>query len=144
MALKYHLVKRRDMRKDAPVDSKLFYGQVRATGRITFDRLCAEVSRGSTASKGDAQVVITTMLESMVDHLKDGHIVQMGDLGSFRFSAGSKGVENQEDFNTTTHFKGSRIVFTPGPMLRSAKGEIGFEKIQPLKAQADEGESGGF
>lgn len=68
MALKYHLVKRRDMWKGATEGSKLFYGQVRANGRLTFDMLCNEISRVSTASRCDVQLVIASMIESMSQH----------------------------------------------------------------------------
>jgi len=142
MPLKYHLVSRRDLRKDAATGARLFYGQIRATNRISFDTLCAQVSRASTASKGDVQLVISSMLECMKDHLAQGDIVQMGELGNFRLTAGSKGAETEKEF-TANLFKKGRVVFSPGALLRTASKEVCFEKLLPLKTENDEGTEGG-
>jgi len=133
MPLKYHLVRRRNMAKDAPEGSTLLYGQIRAGRRISFDRLCSEVSRISTASRGDVQLVIATMLDTMNDHLAEGDIIQMGELGNFRFSAGSKGAADEEEFNTS-FFKKGKVIFTPGNMLRTATKRVSYEKLgkQPV------------
>ncbi|MCD8194527.1 MAG: hypothetical protein LUD74_08295 [Tannerellaceae bacterium] len=44
MALKYHLVRRLDMRKDAAAGSTLLYGQVRANERVKLRSLCEMIS----------------------------------------------------------------------------------------------------
>jgi len=122
------------MRKNAPLGAKLYYGQIRAMNRISFDQLCAEVSRTSTASRGDVQLVIATALECMKDHMAQGDIIQMGELGNFRLSVGSSGATTEAGFSTTL-FKKGRVVFTPGSMLRTTTKEISFEKLTPLKSE---------
>lgn len=143
MALKYHLVRRRDMRKNAAPSATLLYGQVRSERRISFDRLCKDVSKQSTASKGDVLLVINALIDTMQDHLAEGDIVHLGELGTFRITAGSTGAATEEEFNTSL-FKKGRIVFTPGSELKLTTREVNFEKIVPLKSAGSEEPEGGL
>ncbi len=106
MALKYHVVERRDMRKDAAEGSTLFYGQIRAQEKISFEKLCNAISGHTTASKGDVQVVISGLLYMLKEYLDLGLIVQVGELGNFRLTAGCKGADTKEGFNTFILRKG--------------------------------------
>lgn len=136
MALKYHLVQRPDKRKDAPEGSKLYYGQVRAQGMVDFNRLCETIAAHSTASKGDVMLVIDGLLFVLKQSLADGQIVQMGEFGNFRMSAGSVGTEKAEDF-ATTMFKKGKILFTPGSMLKDLVGKNKFEKLEVVTKECD-------
>ena len=40
MALQFTVVRRKDMRKNAAADSKLFYGQTKASMKMDFDKFC--------------------------------------------------------------------------------------------------------
>jgi hypothetical protein len=45
MALKYHLVERRNMGATAATQPTLVYGQIRKSDSIEFDAVCAEGAR---------------------------------------------------------------------------------------------------
>ncbi len=127
MSLKYHLVLRPDMRKDAPKDKKLYYGQVRVHDYYSFEQLCETIADRSTASKGDVMLVIDGLLFALKTHLEKGETVQLGELGHFRLNAGSEGVEKAEDFKVSM-FRKPKIVFSPGILLRQMCDRIKFEK----------------
>ena len=128
MALKYSLVLRRDMRKDAQEGSMLYYGQVRCSDRVSFEELCEAISSYSTASSGDVKLVLDGLLFVMKQNLHKGNIVEMGEFGRFRMTAGSSGSPLAEDFDTR-QFKKARIVFTPGKLLRNDCNAPKFEKL---------------
>ena len=65
MALNYHLVKRPDMRKDAAAGSELYYAQVRALKKVSFEKLCSMIAMRSTAFIGDVMLVIEGLLSVM-------------------------------------------------------------------------------
>lgn len=69
---------------------------------------------------GDVKLVIDGILSVMEERLEEGDVIQLGRLGNFRMVAGSKGVENEADFNTS-FFNKARIVFSPGTMLTQVK-----------------------
>ncbi|MCD7975831.1 MAG: hypothetical protein LUG51_01255 [Tannerellaceae bacterium] len=128
MALKYHLVRRLDMRKDAPEGATLLYGQVRANDRIKLKMLCDLLAGYTTANKGDATCVIKGLIFHMKQYLSHGNIIHLGEFGSFRVSAGSTGVEDPKDFHVSK-FKKPRIIFTPGTMLSDTPELLSFKKI---------------
>lgn len=133
MALTYHLVLRPDMSKNAAENARLFYAQTRSSKKISFEKLCTMISSRSTASAGDVMLVIEGLLSVMEERLAEGDVIQMGRLGNFRITAGSKGVADEKDF-TTSLFKTARIVFSPGTMLTALKKGVQFEKqVIPVK-----------
>ena len=75
MALNYHLVKRPDMRKDAAAGSELYYAQVRALKKVSFEKLCSMIAMRSTAFIGDVMLVIEGLLSVMQERLEEGDII---------------------------------------------------------------------
>ena len=131
MALNYHLVKRPDMRKDAAEGSELYYAQVRALKKISFEKLCNMIAMRSTAFIGDVMLVIEGLLSVMQERLEEGDIISMGRLGNFRMVAGSKGAATKDDFNTSL-FNDARIVYVSGTMLADIKKNAKFEELKPI------------
>lgn len=132
MALNFHLVKRPDMRKDATEGSELYYAQVRALKKLSFEKLCSMIAMRSTAFIGDVMLVIEGLLSVMQERLEEGDIICMGRLGNFRMVAGSKGAATKDDFNTS-FFNDARIVYVPGTMLSDIKKNAKYEEIKPIK-----------
>ena len=130
MALSFHLVKRPDMRKDAAAGSKLFYAQVRSLKKLDFNKLCDLIAVRSTAFIGDVMLVIEGLLSVMEERLEEGDVIQMGRLGNFRMVAGSKGIENEKDFNVSL-FNKARIVFSPGTMLNKIRKNDNTKRCIP-------------
>ena len=144
MALNYHLVKRPDMRKDAAEGSELYYAQVRALKKISFEKLCNMIAMRSTAFIGDVMLVIEGLLSVMQERLEEGDIICMGRLGNFCMVAGSKGVSVKKDFDPSL-FNDARIVYVSGTMLADIKKNAKFEELKPIKdpdAGSSEGGSG--
>ena len=121
------------MRKDAAEGSKLYYAQVRSLKKLKFEKFCNMVAVHSSAFVGDVKLVIDGILSVMEERLEEGDVIQLGRLGNFRMVAGSKGVENEADFNTS-FFNKARIVFSPGTMLTQVKKNVTFEHLDLVPA----------
>lgn len=141
MSLKYHLVQRLDMRKEAPKGSKLYYGQVRVHDYFSFEQLCEAISDRSTASRGDVMLVIDGLVHVLKVHLAKGETIQLGELGHFRLNAGSEGVEKAEDFKVSM-FRKPRVVFAPGMALRQMCEGVKFEKAGMVPEVVEGGDPG--
>lgn len=128
MSLNFHLVKRPDLRKGAAEGARLYFAQVRSLKRLDFNKLCELIAVRSTAFVGDVMLVIEGLLSVMQERLEEGDVINMGRLGSFRMVAGSKGVENEKDFNVS-YFNKARIVFSPGTMLNEIRRNAKYEKL---------------
>ena len=140
MPLKFRLVKRRDMSKDAAEGAELYYAQTSITKKVDLNRICSRISKYSTASRGDILLVLDGLLSVMNESL--GESVHLGDFGSFRMVAGSKGSSTEKDFNTSL-FHRAHIVFYPGTMLTDTIRNASFEKyiIPGTESKPEEGGS---
>ena len=127
MALNYHLVKRPDMRKDAAAGSELYYAQVRALKKVSFEKLCSMIAMRSTAFIGDVMLVIEGLLSVMQERLEEGDIICI----NFRMVAGSKGAASKKDFDTSL-FNDARIVYVSGTMLADIKKNAKFEELKTI------------
>lgn len=127
MPLKYRLVKRKDMSKDAAAGAELFYAQTSVTKKVDLNRICARISKYSTASRGDILLVLDGLITVMNESLADGESIHLGDFGTFRMVAGSKGSSTEKDFNTAL-FNRAHIVFYPGTMLMNIVRNAAYEK----------------
>ena len=131
MPAKYTLVLRKDMRKGAAEDSKLYYANAKAAGTCGMYELCDLISLSSTASPG----------EVMKRSLGKGEVVQVGELGNFQLQFGSTGTATKKEFNQAL-IKSKRIVFRPGKVLRDSISNYSFEKI-PEPSDTTGGNEGG-
>ena len=112
MPLKYRLVKRKDMSKGAAEGTELYFAQTSITKKVDLNRICARISKYSTASRGDILLVLDGFITVMNESLADGESIHLGDFGSFRLVAGSKGAATEEEFKTSL-FNRAHIVFYP-------------------------------
>ena len=140
MPLKFRLVKRKDMSKDAAEGAELYYAQTSITKKVGLNRICSRISKYSTASRGDVLLVLDGLLSVMNESLADGESIHLGDFGSFRMVAGSKGALTEKDFNTSM-FNRAHIVFYPGTMLTDTIRNASFEKY--VVPGSDSGNPGG-
>ena len=123
MAIKYKLVQRKDLSKDAQEDSKKYYGSVSSTGTLTLDQICNNIAAYSTASPGDVKLVIDGLVFTATDALLRGEVVQLGELGNFQLKVSSKGTDTAEEFNAS-QFTRPHIIFR----LKSAIERVSVEK----------------
>ena len=128
MPLIYTLVKRKDMSKDAASGATLYHAQTSITKKLTLNKICTRIENICTASRGEIILVLDGLIKVMNEALSDGESIHLGEFGSFRMVAGSKGTENEKDFNVSL-FNKARIVFSPGTMLNEIRKNAKYEKM---------------
>ncbi|MBP3519131.1 MAG: HU family DNA-binding protein [Parabacteroides sp.] len=127
MALKYRLVQRKDMSKDAAEGAKKFYGSVSATGTLGFDQICSSISAYSTASPGDVKLVLDGLVFVASEALLRGEVVQLGELGNFQLKMSSTGTDTAADYEASMLSR-PHIVFRPSIRLKTAVARVSVEK----------------
>lgn len=128
MSAKYKLVLRKDMRKNAVADAKLYYASANTVGTCDVYELCDLISAQSTASSGDVKLILDELVSVMKRNLGKGEVIQVGELGNFQLQFGSSGTNTEKEFNQSL-IKNRRIVFRPGRLLREAVSNYSFEKL---------------
>lgn len=131
MSLKYRIVLKKDMSKEAVKGAQLYYGQIRSIDKINFKQLCEQVSNYCAAKRGEVELVIDGLLNVLKFLLGNGAIIQVGAFGNFRLFAGSKGSATLKNFNPDL-FKKPRVVFSPGELLRELIEKPYYDRLDPF------------
>ena len=95
-------------------------------------------------TQGRLQAVLLALEDVIIDALKGGEIVRLGDLGTFQIGISSKGAETEEDYDVSL-IKKARINFRPGLALTGVLSGLSYKKVavKTVKKADSEEEEGG-
>ena len=144
MAVKYHLVLRKNLSREVePGQEQLYYAQTRATRTCTFEELCDLIAESSTASSGDVKLVIDRLTKFLAKSLERGEVVQFGELGNFQLLLSSSGSLTTEAFSAA-QLRKPRLCFRPGALLRNLTQTVKGERItfEPVEGEDETDGSG--
>ena len=135
MPVKYSVIARKNpLKKDQPAK---FYAQIQSNGEEDFKSMTRAVADRCTVTASDSKAVLDAFMTVMLQRLANGQIVRLADLGSFRVSASSMGVETEKDFNAAKISK-ARIIFTPCKELKDMCKSLSFAKTNVIAAGGNE------
>ncbi len=124
--------------KTAP---KKYYAKAQSAGALSIDNICTAVSHSGTIVRGDVLAVSDGLIHEMVQGLRDGKVVELGDFGHFQIQVSSTGAETEKEF-TVTNIKSASIQFRPGRMLTDMLKALQYQRVAPrLKKAAEEEET---
>ena len=122
-----------------------YYARAQASGDVHLREMSERIQQTCTVTKADVQAVLIALEDVIIDALKSGEIVRLGDLGAFQIGLSSKGAETEEDY-TPSLIQKARINFRPGVALSGILTSLSYSKVakRPTKAdEEDETEEGG-
>lgn len=136
--VKYSVIPRINPR-DRETEPK-FYAQVKLSGDVSLREMCERIQQSCTVTKADVHAVLVAMEDVIVDALKGGEIIRLGDLGTLRVSLSSKGALTEKEYTSSLITK-SRIIFRPGSILSEALANLSYTKLTvETESDEDEGE----
>lgn len=127
MSIHYSL-KKQKMRIGKNNGKDLYYAQFKLNGLMDFDTLCESIANGNTLSKGEVVATMYHLAEIVKQQMERGRSVDCGDLGIFRPSFSSNGVEREEDFNVRRDMRTPKITFKPKKKMNYLK--VSYKKIK--------------
>lgn len=136
MSAKYKLVQRKDFSKGAPKDAKKTFAQLVNNGTVSFEEFCNDIAEETALTSADAKGFIDRAARICAKHLKEGRLVQMGELGSFLLAGGSKGADSPDKFDASTMMKKPKVQFIPGKLLQDIRGKVTFERVKEKTEKA--------
>ena len=125
--VKYSVIPRINPR-DRETDPK-YYAQVQSNGDVSLREMCERIQQSCTVTKADVHAVLVALEDVIVDALKGGEIIRLGDLGTFRVSLSSKGALTEKEYNTSLITR-ARILFRPGTILSEALANLTYSKLK--------------
>ncbi len=102
MALKFTL--RQNKIKSSKAYNKWFAHTLKQ-GELSMDDIERRVQTRCTVTRADVRAVITALQEVVEMGLKDGYVVNLGELGKFYLSIRSESVDTPDDFSVQQHVK---------------------------------------
>ena len=61
-----------------------YYGHVQAKGDVSIREMAEQIQASCTVTKSDVYAVLVALEDVIIDALKGGEIVRLGDIGSFQ------------------------------------------------------------
>jgi len=116
-----------------------YYGHVQANGDVSIREMSERIQATCTVTKADVYAVLVAMEDVIIEALKGGEIVRLGDLGSFQIGISSKGALTEEDYDTSL-IKKARINFRPGTALAGVLSSLTYQKVAVKSSKADKEE----
>lgn len=113
-----------------------YYATAQKAENIDLDNISQRIAFATTATRADVMAVLTATIDYLMDDLKAGHSVNLGELGTFRMMLNSAGAVTAEDF-TTELIKGAHVRYFPSKKIKNIYSELSFRKVPPRKTVAD-------
>lgn len=127
--------------KDKNMSPK-YYGHVQANGDVSLREMSERIQASCTVTKADVYAVLVAMEDVIIDALKSGEIIRLGDLGTFQIGISSKGALTEEDYDDSL-IKKARINFRPGVALVGILTNLSYQKVSVKSSKADKKEEKG-
>ena len=126
-------------------DPPKYYAQAQASGDVAIREMSERIQLTCTVTKADVYAVLVSMEDVIVDALKAGEIVRLGDLGSFQIGVSGKGTLTEEEYDSSLIQK-ARINFRPGIALSGILTNLTYAKVpkKPVPAKKEEENNDGF
>ncbi len=126
MPIEYSLVQRANP-SDAKAPKK-FYATAKSTGDTTVRALAKRISDISTVSTVDVMAVLEALFQTLPGELAEGHIVRLGDFGSFFTTLKSGGADSEKEF-TVGLIGAVTVKFRPGKLFAQAMQAAEFKRV---------------
>ena len=120
-------------------DPPKYYAQAQASGDVNIREMSERIQQTCTVTKADVYAVLVSMEDVIIDALKSGEIVRLGDLGTFQIGVSGKGTLTEEEYDSSLIQK-ARINFRPGIALSGILTNLTYAKVpkKPLPAKKEE------
>ena len=97
-------------------DPPKYYAQAQASGDVNIREMSERIQASCTVTKADVYAVLVSMEDVIIDALKSGEIVRLGDLCTFQIGVSGKGTLTEEEYDSSLIQK-ARSNFRPGIAL---------------------------
>ena len=126
-------------------DPPKYYAQAQASGDVNIREMSERIQQTCTVTKADVYAVLVSMEDVIIDALKSGEIVRLGDLGTFQIGVSGKGTLTEEEYDSSLIQK-ARINFRPGIALSGILTNLTYAKVpkKPVPAKKEEESSEGL
>lgn len=105
-----------------------FYARAQSSGDMNLRDMSERIQQTCTVTKADVHAVLVAMEDVIVDALKSGEIVRLGDLGTLQIGLNGRGAPSEEEYDASFIQK-AHINFRPGTALSGMLSSLTYTKV---------------
>lgn len=123
--MEYSLVLRGDPRQ--PEKGKKVFASAQCHEVISLETLVKHIRQhGCVYSVGDFQAITSMLAEAVIEQLREGNQVELGELGKFFVTLDCVGADTAEEFNPAQHIRSLRPHWSPGKEFKNLREGVEF------------------
>lgn len=107
------------------------YAQYVVTDIVDMQEMSELISENSSLMPEDIAGVLIALERNIIRALKNGRMVRMGTLGTFRLSINSEGVETAEEVSST-NIRKANVKFRAGKGISTMLKNLTYKKIDQV------------
>ena len=112
-----------------------WYARAVVTGHSTQEMLATAISEKTTVTQTDVKAVIDALWREIRERLRQGQIVQLGELGHFQLSIRNNGGAVTKESWTKDLIKGARVTYHVTKTMKSITEGVSFTRWVNLEAE---------
>ncbi|CAD7841615.1 hypothetical protein S1OALGB6SA_2428 [Olavius algarvensis spirochete endosymbiont] len=125
--LKYKVIPRKNPSDRILADK--YYASIIYNSKIDIDILADRIGRNTTLSKSDIIGVLVALEEEIVDVLRTGSYVELGELCSFYPAIKSSGAVSANDYNAATNITRKYIRVQAKKHMEDSMLNVAVQKV---------------
>ena len=135
-SVKFSVCKRQipNKRDEAP----LYYAVSQSDGGADIEWMAKRISQLCTVTRPDVLGVLAALQIVFIEAVQMGRLVRLGDIGDFRVTLRSKGVEKKERYSVSNILK-AKLQYAPGRAISDALLTLNYEEVEPKYLAASSG-----
>lgn len=110
------IANRRNLQAESP-DERIYYLQPCYRSRITTEELTEQIEQMTSLSEGDVYNVLITLTSLIARAIRNGDIVELDHLGTFKADFRSRGTSDPTEL-TTSDIELEGVSFLPKPEMK--------------------------
>lgn len=122
MAIHYHISECRENGKSE------YTARSKSVGTVGFNEVRRDITSRTFLHEAELVGAVTALTGELIERLRDGLIVDMGDLGHFQVCFSSEKAEDPIAFRGGKKLRSVRVVFRPGRELRQMLKTLEFKE----------------
>ena len=112
-----------------------WYARAVVTGHSTQEMLATAISEKTTVTQTDVKAVIDALWREIRERLRQGQIVQLGELGHFQLAIRNNGGSVTKEAWTKDLIKGARVTYHVTKTMKSITEGVSFTRWVNLEAE---------
>lgn len=127
MAVEFKMIPKKNVLGSAP-EVKYFPCAV-SQGEIDLDELAKIIASRTTMSRADCYGVVIALSDVIAESLKQGKIVKIDNLGTFRLGILGSAADSPEPLGKSS-IKGAKINYKPSKAIKNKMKEVTYKRLR--------------